>query len=103
MVQPVYRRKADEELRTSRVRVRSAGHGNHAAVMAMIVELSFNIVTGSALPVAILFCRIFRIRIAALDHELLDDPMENRPVIKALTRQLLEILNGVWRRIRPKL
>ena len=69
----------------------------------MIVELGIDVVTGSALPVAILFCRIFRIRIAALDHESFDDPVENRAVIKSLARQFLEILDRLWRGIRPKL
>ena len=69
----------------------------------MIVELGLDVVTGSALPVAVLFCRIFRIRIAALDHEFFDDPVENRAVVKSLARQFLEILDRLWRGISPKL
>src|SRR4029077_8321729 len=96
MIKPVHRAEADEELRTGRVRIRPARHRNHAAVVAMIVELGLEVVPGSALPVAVLFCRIFRIRIAALAHEFFYDPVENRPVVKALARQFLEILDRVW-------
>jgi hypothetical protein len=71
--------------------------------VAIIVELGLDVVSGAALPVAVLFYRIFRIRVAALDHEFFDDPVENRPVVKALARQFLEILDRVWRGISPKL
>src|SRR5690348_16421388 len=69
----------------------------------MIVELGLDLVVGAALSVGVLFRRIFRIRIAALNHEILDDPMENRAVIEALARQLLEVSDGVWRSVSPKL
>ena len=69
----------------------------------MIVELGLDVVPRSALPVAVLFCRVLRIRVAALDHEFFDDPVENRPVVKALARQFPEILDRVWRGISPKL
>src|SRR5262249_1079746 len=92
-----------EELRTCGIWIRPARHRNYAAIMAMIVELGFEVVPGSALPVAVLFCRVFRIWIAALDHESFDDPVENCPVVKALARQFLEVLNRFWCGIRPKL
>ena len=69
----------------------------------MIVELGLDVVAGSAFAVAVLFCRVLRIRIAALDHESFDDSVENCPVVKALARQFLEILDRVRRGISPKL
>ena len=69
----------------------------------MIVKLSLDLVTRTTLSVTVLFCRIFRIRVAALDHEFFDDPMENRSVVKSLARQFLEILDRLWRGISPKL
>src|SRR5262245_21418692 len=103
MIEPVHRGEADEELRTGRVWIRPSRHRDHAAVVTMIAELGLDVVPGSACAVAVLFCRIFRIRIAALDHESFDDPMENCPVVKSLARQFLEILDRVWRGISPKL
>src|SRR5882724_917404 len=69
----------------------------------MIIELGFNLVARIALSVTVLFRRVLRIRIAALNHEIFDDSMENRAVIEALARQLLKILDRVWRSISPKL
>src|SRR5262249_51559862 len=103
MVEPVYRRETNEEWQTGGTRIRPARHRKHATVVAMIVEFGLDVETGSALPVAIFFCGIFRIRIAALDHESFDDPVENRPVIETLARQFLEILDRVWCGISPKL
>ena len=103
MIEPVYWCETDEELRAGRVRIRFARHRDHAALMRMIVKLGFDLVTRTTCSVAVLFCRIFRIRVAALDHESFDDPVENRPVIESLACQFLEVLNCVWRGIGPKL
>src|SRR5437773_9629042 len=69
----------------------------------VIVQLSFDVVTRTALSVTVLFHRIFRIWIASLDHELFDDPVENGGVVETLARQFLEILDRVWCSISPKL
>src|SRR4029077_4434830 len=76
---------------------------DNTALVWMIVKLGLDVVIGSAFAVAVLLCRIFRIRIAALNHEFLDDPMENRAVVKTLSRKLFEILDRIWCRIGPKL
>ena len=55
------------------------------------------------MSVSALFRRILRIGIAALNHEPFDDPVEDGAVVKALARQLLKILDRVWRGIGPKL
>src|SRR6266496_3746237 len=57
----------------------------------MIIEFRLDLVTGIALPVAVLFRRISRISIAALDHEAFDDAVKDSPVVKTLTRQLLKL------------
>src|SRR5437773_9298328 len=69
----------------------------------MIVELGLDVVTRAAFAVAVLFRRVLRIWIAALDHEAFDDPVENRAVIETLARQFLEIVDRVWCGIGPKL
>src|SRR5262245_48160504 len=103
MVEPMHRREADEELRTCGVRILAASHRKHAKIVAMIVELGLDVVPRSAFAVTVLFCRIFRIRIATLDHEAFYDPVESRPVIKALACQFLKIIDRVSCGISPKL
>ena len=71
--------------------------------MRMIVKLGFDLVTWTTSSVAVFFCRIFRIRVAALDHEPFDDPVENGAVVETGARQLLEILDRFWRGISPEL
>ena len=46
--------------------------------------------------------RILGERIAALDHETLDDAMKAGAVVKALFRQFLEILDVSGRDVRPE-
>src|SRR5438309_10665716 len=103
MVEPAYRGEADEELRAGGVGIWPARHRDYAALVTVIVELGLDIVTRSALAVAVFFCRVFRIRIAALDHESFDDPVENRPVVKALACEFLEVFDRVRCCIGPKL
>ena len=103
MVEPAYRGEADEELRAGGVGIWPARHRDHAALVTVIVELGLDIVTRSAFAVAVFFCRVFRIRIAALNHESFDDPVENGPVVKALAREFLEVFDRVRCRISPKL
>jgi len=69
----------------------------------MIVKLGLDVCDRVRLAVAVLLCRIFRIRIAALNHEFLNDPMENRAVVKTLSRSFLKFSIVFWCRIGPKL
>ena len=69
----------------------------------MIVEFGLDLVTRSALTVAVLLRWILRIRVAALNHEAFDDPVKNGAVVETLPCELLKILNRVWRGVRPKL
>ena len=69
----------------------------------MIVEFGLDLVTRSALAVAFLFRWIFRIWVAALDHESFDDAVKNSPVVKSGARELLEVLNRIRRGVGPKL
>src|SRR2546426_11845307 len=54
-IEPRNRRETDEELRTGRIRIGPARHRDHAALLWVIVEFSFDFVTGSALSEAVLF------------------------------------------------
>src|SRR5438874_13784472 len=103
MIEPVYWCETDEELRAGRVRIRFARHRDHAVLMRMIVKLGFDLVTWATSSVAVFFCRIFRIRVAALDHEPFDEPAENGAVVETEARQLLETLDLFWRGISPEL
>src|SRR5437870_8443726 len=102
MIEPMHWCETDKKLRPSRIRIRPARHRENTALVWMIVKLGLDVVIGSAFAVAVL-CRIFRIRIAALNHEFLNDPMENRAVVKTLSRKFFEILDRIWCRIGPKL
>src|SRR5438270_6105090 len=97
MVEPRYRRETNEKLRARRIRIGFARHRDYSALVRMIIELGFDFVTRAACAVAILFGRIFRIRIAALDHESFNDPVKNCAVVKSGARELLKILDGARR------
>src|SRR5438067_2453363 len=71
--------------------------------MRLLVKLRVDLVTGIARAPARLFALVFRERIAALDHESLDDAMESGPVIESRLRQLLEILDRLRGHVRPEL
>ena len=71
--------------------------------MRMIIEFGFDLVTGTAGTVTIFLRRVFRVRIAALNHESFHDPVKNRSNIKSGASQLLKILDRVRRGVRPKL
>src|SRR6266446_10968717 len=49
MIEPMYRRETDEELRTGRIWIGRARHREHAAFVWMIVKLGLDLVTRSAL------------------------------------------------------
>ena len=79
MIEPVHGCEADEELRTGRIRIGPRAIEITPRSWAMIVKLGLDLVSGTALSVAVLFRRIFRVRVAALDHESFDDAVENGP------------------------
>src|SRR5438105_5675286 len=103
MVERRYRREIDEKLRAGRIRIGFARHRDYSALVRMIIDLGFDFVTRAARAVAILFGRVLGIRIAALDHESFNDPVKNCSVVKSGARELLEILDRVWRGVGPKL
>ena len=70
----------------------------------MVVELRVNRVAGTARSPRRLLCAASLVlRIAALDHKILDDPMKTGAVVKTRFGQFLEIRDGFGRRIRPEL
>src|SRR4051794_35949655 len=76
----------DEELRAVRVRP-GVRHREGALDDLVRVDLVLELVTGIAGPVPA--------RAAALDHEVLDDAVEDQPVVEALRRELLEVAHGL--------
>src|SRR4030095_12437885 len=76
MIETRNRCETNKELRSGRIGIGAAGHRNDAALMGMIIEFGLDLVTRAALSVAGLFRWVFRIRIATLNHESLDDPMK---------------------------
>src|SRR5207248_3529400 len=76
------------ELRPVRVRPR-VGHRKRAAPHRVVVDLVLELVAGAAHAGAG--------RVAALDHEALDHAVEDDAVVEAVTRELDEILDRLWR------
>ena len=71
--------------------------------MRTIIELGLDFVARIARAPFVFARRIFRERIATLDHETFDDPMKSRAIIESLLRQLLEVFDCLRRYIGPKL
>src|SRR5438874_10257033 len=82
MIESWHWRETNEKLGAGRIWVRFARHRDHTALMSMIVEFRFEFVTRAAFTVAIFFARIFRVRVATLNHESFHDPMNSRSVVK---------------------
>src|SRR5262245_43122082 len=78
----------EEELRAVGVRA-GVGHRERAAGDLVVVDLVLELVAGTAGAGAL--------RAAALDHEVLDDTVEDEAVVKALAGELLEVRNGLRR------
>ena len=91
----------DEELASSRVGMHGSCHGKNACLMlqgiveAVLGELTFDAVARAA--------HAGSIRAAALDHEAVDDAVEDQAVIEALFHQADEIVYGVGSNLRIKL
>jgi hypothetical protein len=78
----------DEELRAVRVRP-GVGHGQRPAHDLVVVDLVLERVARAAGAGAR--------RVAALDHEVADDPVEDHAVVEALAGELLEVGDGLRR------
>ena len=76
----------DEELRAVRVGA-GVGHRQRAPDDLVVVELVLEGVAGTAGAGAL--------RAPALDHEVLDDAVEDEPVVEALGGELAEVLDGL--------
>ena len=94
---------ADEELAACRIRILGPGHGDHTPLVGALVELGLDLVARVAGAPAVLLGIVLGQRIAALDHETLDDPMERGAIVEALLGQGFEILDGLRGHIRPEL
>src|SRR5262245_39772852 len=70
--------------------------------MGFLVELGFDLITGAARAPTALFGFVLRVRVAALNHEILDDAMKARAVVETLFGELLEILHMARRNVRPE-
>ena len=68
-----------------------------------VVELGLDLVAGTAGAPGSLLGRVLGQRIAALDHEILDDPVKAGAVVESLLRERLEILDRLRGDVRPKL
>ena len=68
-----------------------------------IIELSFYFIPRIARAPSAFFARVFGQRITALDHEILDHPVETRAIIETFLRQGFKILNGLWSHAGPEL
>src|SRR5438876_10110141 len=71
--------------------------------MRLFVKLRLNFVSGIAGAPTCLFAVVLGEGIAALDHKSFYDTMECSPIVKASLRQLLEILDRLWRDVGPEL
>src|SRR5947207_14757654 len=65
-------------------------------------ELGFELVTVLACAPTGIFARVLRQRIAALDHETLDDSMKRGAVVKTFFGERLEIFDSFGSDLRPE-
>lgn len=79
---------ADEELGAAGVAAR-VGHGKYAAVMVLVIAGEFAVDFVARPP------RAVAVGAAALDHEVGYDAVKGEAIIKALVREVDEVLDGV--------
>src|SRR5688500_18439432 len=77
-------RRDDEELAAVRIGA-MVGHRERTALDLVVVDLVLELVARTAGPGAV--------RAAALDHEVADHAVEDQPVVVAVARQLLEVVD----------
>ena len=70
--------------------------------MRTIVELRLDLVARAAFTPMVFFARIFRERIAALNHEALDHAMKAGAVVKSFFRERFEIFDRSGRDLGPE-
>src|SRR6185369_6598152 len=73
---------ADEELAAGGIRIARPSHRDDAPLVFAGVELGVDRIARAALAVGRFLRGILRVRLAALDHETVDDAMERGAVIK---------------------
>ena len=93
---------ADEKLGAGGIGIIRARHREDAANVGLVVEFRLDLVAGAAGAPQILFGIVFRVGVAPLNHEILDDAMKAGAVVKALPGELLEIFDVAGRNIRPE-
>src|SRR5208283_3463196 len=93
---------ADEKLAAGGIGMVRTRHGNDAAKVRAVIELGLDLVAWPARAPQILLARIFRERIAALNHETFDDAVKTGAVIKAFLGERFEIFDGLGRDLGPE-
>src|SRR5262249_1756965 len=73
--------QTDKKVLAGRIWIRATRHRDDTPIMGMIVKFGFDFVSWPTLPVSALFRRIFRIRVAPLDHESFDDSMKGGAIV----------------------
>ena len=79
-----------------------AGHRNDAPDVGTIVEFRLDLIARAAFTPMVFFARIFRERIAALNHEALDHTMKAGAVVKSFFRERFEIFDRSGRDLGPE-
>ena len=94
--------QANEELAARRIRVLGAGHGNDSGHMMALIEFCFHIMVGAAASPHRFLAGVLAERIAALNHETLDDAMKSGAIVETIFRQLDEVGDRVRRDVGPE-
>src|SRR5207245_7312589 len=68
MIEPMHRRETDEELRSGRIWIGRARHGDHTAIVRTIVKFGLDFVIRTALSVTLIFSRWSRTAHTPLEH-----------------------------------
>src|SRR5439155_7571327 len=88
-------RKTDEELAPGRIGIIRASHRDNSAHVRPAAEFGLDLVARTAGAPVARHLRVFGQRIAPLNHKVFDDTVKRRAVVKALTCEFLEILDGI--------
>ncbi len=94
---------ADEKLAAGGIGICAARHGDDPALVGAVVELGLDGVAGAACAPMTFLAGVLGERIAALNHETLDDAVETGAVVKSFLGQCLEIFDGLGRDVGPEL
>ena len=94
--------EANEKLATRGVRFPGSSHGDDAARVVAIAELRLQIVIGVSRSPQIFLAGILGERIAALNHEALDNSMKARAIVKTILRELDKTRHRLRGDFRPE-